>query len=62
MEFIAVGESGKDYKVKITHGAQYTILKIYCNSELIYFDNYLPTLNRIAAENNAERIAKQYIK
>ena len=63
MQYNTVGESGKDYTVSIVRGVHFTSLTIKGGSKLIYTNTCLPVCEtKIAAEENAERIAKQYIK
>ena len=63
MKYSTVGESGGNYTVEILRGSYYARLIIYKGLDRIYSDFYLPICNsRIECEDNAKRIAEQYIK
>jgi len=63
MQYSRVGESGKDYVVKIKRGALYAVMKITCDGNELYTNDYLPVLEtQIECEDNCNRIASQYIK
>lgn len=63
MHYSAVGESGKDYIIKIKRQAVYATMIIICDGTELYKNDYLPALKtQIDCEENCNRIAKQYIK
>lgn len=63
MQYNTVGDSGKDYTIRVCRDVHYIILTVLCEGEEIYRNDYLPVCRTcIEAEENAERIVRQYIK
>jgi len=63
MKYSTVGDSGADYTVEIYRHWPYATLRVQKNGVLLYNNKYLPSLKtQIKCEDNAIRIANDYIK